>query len=343
MLLGFGGLALLCLLAVSWLSVTQLSRAVHDTPAADAQGWADDVAGTIERMVLERRREVEFLGMASDLRNTRSAPDQARLFLRRAQETSPRYAMIGFIDLSGRVLVTSNGLVEGVDVSTRDYFKSGKQDLFVSDAHDAILLAKTLGSPDYLPRFVDLAAPVRDGDTVIGVVAAHLAVEWVADLGSVITKRLRNHNVTARLEVRGADGSIIYASGEHSPSPEADAQPGANDAQVGRAYINGIGPGGSLHWLVTVTFSGSDSATRLQKFSRALLIGVVAIGAYALLLGWMLARIIARPIEGLSTRILGAADRRSVRPAGLSLREANDIAASVNLIVEELQAERSNA
>jgi hypothetical protein len=69
-----------------------------------------------------------------------------------------KISWVGFASLDGTVQSASGGLLEGADVSSRPWFREGLQGDFAGDVHEAVLLAKLLGSEgDDPPRFIDYA------------------------------------------------------------------------------------------------------------------------------------------------------------------------------------------
>ena len=75
----------------------------------------------------------------------------------------PEFAWIGFAAPDGTVLAASGGLIEGVSVADRPWFRTALAGPMVGDVHEAKLLATLLeddgtGEPF---RFVDIAFPLK--------------------------------------------------------------------------------------------------------------------------------------------------------------------------------------
>jgi hypothetical protein len=56
-----------------------------------------------------------------------------RQVLESLQKTFPDYAWIGLATLDGKVFAATQGVQEGVDVSTRDWFKGGRDKINAAD------------------------------------------------------------------------------------------------------------------------------------------------------------------------------------------------------------------
>ncbi len=68
--------------------------------------------------------------------------DAQRALLERLQRAVPNYAWIGLAGPDGRVLVSTSGLLEGEDVSSRPWFAAGRQGPAALDVHEAKLLQR---------------------------------------------------------------------------------------------------------------------------------------------------------------------------------------------------------
>ncbi|WP_140886884.1 PDC sensor domain-containing protein [Muricoccus nepalensis] len=176
----FGALALLATVISSAAIGRVADKRIRADIGAEFISAAENVAALLDRGLFERLRDVQVAASLDAMIDTNVTIDGRRRILERLQETYPDYAILGYIGADGRVVETNSGILRGADVSGREYFQRGKQGPFVSDVHDAILMAPLLGrGPDNPPRFVDLAAPVRAADNaLVGVVGAHLYWEW---------------------------------------------------------------------------------------------------------------------------------------------------------------------
>ncbi|MCA1458761.1 hypothetical protein I6F35_37295 [Bradyrhizobium sp. BRP22] len=92
-----------------------------------------------------------------------------------------RYTWLGVAELEGMVLVAKDGMLEGVSVAQRPWFRRGLVSPTAIDVHAAQLLASQLPASRTPYRFIDLAAPLRHAGSVAGVIGAHLDWKWVAE------------------------------------------------------------------------------------------------------------------------------------------------------------------
>ncbi|WP_241667254.1 PAS domain-containing protein [Muricoccus nepalensis] len=209
------------------LAQRETTAALREDAGADLAEAARGLAELLDRGLFERWRDVQVAAaLGAALRDPASSSEAKRTELRRLRETFPDYALVMFVSPEGRVVASDSGLVEGVDVSRREYFLGGREGPFAGDVHDAILLrglVKRLGQPGPRPqgtaiptgpgeppRFVDVATPVRGSDgALIGVMAAHLFWEWAEDVEASVLGPLRARRPGAEGFIIAADGSVL--------------------------------------------------------------------------------------------------------------------------------------
>lgn len=119
--------------------------------------------------------------------------DKRRLALDISIGDGNRVAWIGFASTDGSVLTASNGLLEGVSVSERPWFRQGLEHNYAGDVHDAVLLTKLLNKSGVTPmRFIDLSRPVIDSEgNTIGVLGMHINFAWVQNFMAENTSALQ--------------------------------------------------------------------------------------------------------------------------------------------------------
>jgi HAMP domain-containing protein len=137
------------------LAAEQLGRRMH-------QLWrdVDEISRTIDIDDHgEMRRQFSFLG-----------------------QIDPRYSWLGVANVEGKVISSSQGLLEGQSVAERPWFRRRLNGAAATDVHDAKLLEKLLPATAEPRRFVDFSVPVRDeGGAVQGVLGAHFDWNWVRE------------------------------------------------------------------------------------------------------------------------------------------------------------------
>ena len=338
--LGFLIAALIGALAIGGAVLVLGRPALEAAVQAQLQDAADSAARALTRSLQDRRREIEFAANASEFRGPELDVAKARLYLRRLQEITPFYALVGFIDSNGRFLVTSNGLVEGQDVTNRDYWLVGKQHPYVSDAHDAILLAKSLGAPDAIPRYIDVAAPVFDGGRFLGVLVAHLSDEWAGEVGAGIAQRVTGRYPGARVDVLDASGIRVYgaASSQDASSggkgAAAQADPDASKQLIARSSIYGLGPDAALHWSVRVSAERASALVSLAALRRAAVMMGLAALALAAALGWLLGSFGGRALEALALDAANEDRGGLTRFRRTGVVEIDDVGAALTLATD---------
>jgi hypothetical protein len=263
--------------------------------------------------------------LVSELAQVRAArqPGEARAVLESLQRTFPDYAWIGIAGLDGKVMASTQRLLDNADVSQRPWFRAGLTGLHASDYYPAVMLGNMLKrtSPDPW-RFVDVSGPVKGSDGATrGVLAVHLSWDWVRRRAqSLITPALSEYG--AQILVVRDDGVVVLGPGallEKKLVTEslARAQRGETGSVKetwpdGKVYLTGYSQTGrdgaitTLRWSVLVRQPEASAMAGLHALERQILqlsvvLGVVLAAAAALLARWRL----SRPIDELSGAIAG--------------------------------------
>ena len=322
------GLAALLVLAFGGVAFRRYSTNVATTRIqAGLEELSANTAEAVRRDLGERRREIEFASLAREFRVPAVGRDDMRLFLRRLQEISPNYAFIGFIDANGRFLATSNHLAENVDVSSRDYWRVGKNDIFIGDAHEAIVLAASLGSEDATPRFIDISAPVREGDRLFGVLAAHLAADWARDIAARARLNAQPPLDRARVDILDGSGAALYSTPRHG-----EQQKFLPDEQfTAESSIKEIGENGQLHWTVRVALPKSIALAEIEAVRRVVRFGGAAFVLVSALIGWLFGLFLGRRLERLTDGVMWMPDGKFPDPGVSGLQEIDDLGTALRL------------
>lgn len=230
------GFALACLLGAAVISGgflhlkgalftdTTLDYAVRFRTSAAAQ----DLARTLER-------DWRDLGFLSEQVGVVGSSDLSLMMTGAAGDGS-RISWAGYADLSGQVIAATNSFLVGHDVSERPWFQNGLRGGFAGDVHDALLLAKLLGSDDNPVRFIDLARRVIDAEgNPAGVVGMHIDAAWLETY------------LRETADLFGIDLYLIGPDGEVTASSDGD-QPTPAELQILRAAQTGIQTQGRETW-----------------------------------------------------------------------------------------------
>jgi len=313
-------------------------------------------ADKLDRGMFERYREVRLLAQRRDLAPGKAALPERRAVLDAIQDTYGFYDWIGMAGIDGRVQVAGRGLLEGVDVSQRPWYRNALRGVNVGDVHEAVLLARLLPQQGGEPRrFVDVAFPYRDADgKTIGVLGAHLSWQWA---------RTVERSVMAPIGARGGrvEALIVSSAGVVLLGPKAlqgqaidlpsfhaaqrqdqgflvERWPDGHSYLVGYARSKGFDTYPGLGWTVLVRQAVSDAyAPALSLRERALWSGI-ALAVLVSVAGVLMARYITRPL-GQLVRDAGRirrGDSIELDSADSTYLEVERLSDTLNVLVSDL-------
>eukprot|EP01119_Soliformovum_irregulare_P017708 TRINITY_DN5305_c0_g1_i6.p1 TRINITY_DN5305_c0_g1~~TRINITY_DN5305_c0_g1_i6.p1 ORF type:complete len:439 (-),score=51.39 TRINITY_DN5305_c0_g1_i6:45-1262(-) len=175
------------LLAIALVSNHTAQEASVQNVLVLESGKAVDI---FDRSMFERLREIVIATSLSVFTSPTSTASEQRAYLDTMQTTYTTYAWIGYTAINGTVLASTDGILQGANVSARPWFQAAALGApFVGDVHNALLLQGILqnltGTKDPF-RFVDVANAVRDPTTnrTIGILGAHLYWNWAQEIQS---------------------------------------------------------------------------------------------------------------------------------------------------------------
>jgi PAS domain S-box-containing protein len=331
----FGGLALLTTLLVALLVGSNArSLAEHDARLR-LEAAAVQICDELDRDMFERFRDIRNAAALSPLFTDGNAALRREWF-DRLQSTYPDYAWLGFSDLEGKVLTSTNGVLEGQSVATRPWFQQGRTAAFVGDVHSALLLEKLLPNPSGEPmRFVDLATPVKAGDgRILGVLGAHLSWQWARHIRQTVLASIDGADERIEALILDRNGTVLLGPDEFIDKPLALPRFGApteratSDIAVwpdrqpylttmvrtaGHLDFSGLG------WSVTMRQPQAIAFAQAQRIQRHVLWVGLASAMLIGLIAWLLAGRLARPLTALSD----AARRIRKGEPGVALPDAH--------------------
>ncbi len=176
---------------------------------------ATTMADRLDRTLFERFREVDLIATTHDLlRNPAADVAQQRTLLETIQQSYPDYAWIGLMDRSGKVLVATQGTLEGKDVSADSWFQKGLKAPTIEDtddpntSHSSILNPQTKQAPLIL---ANLAAPIlaKDGSPQ-GVLGAQINWESAREIKTAVYRPVDTESMVEVFVFR-PDGELILA------------------------------------------------------------------------------------------------------------------------------------
>jgi len=306
--------------AMLLLGSTLIKGLVVGNGAADAlakevgnsmTGLAQSLARQLDSTMWARANQIAALSRIDALKD----PAVAQSTIDELKRRDPTIAWIGMTDVNGRVVAASNGLLMGVDISSRPVHQEGMKGLFVGDVHEAVALR---GKVPYLegetPKFVDVSAPLQKADgTTVGVLATHYSWEWAHALIRQLVEPLADHKGLT-LYILSADGTVLIGpdSAVGKPLPVATLNSKLRDGwrtevwPDGITYVTGVAHGKGLHdyaglgWTV-VASQPADIVYAETDRLRATIIGSGAVLALLFSgIGWIAAGRIARPLGAIA-------------------------------------------
>jgi diguanylate cyclase (GGDEF)-like protein/PAS domain S-box-containing protein len=281
----------------------------------------------LNRVVQKATGDVALLTALPQIRDG-SSPAEIRQVLESLQKTFPDYAWIGMANPDGTVYAATQGLLEGADVSGRNWFKGGQDKLYAGDFHPAVLLGKKLPYSADPWRFVDAAGPVLRADgSYRGVLCVHMSWGWARRLAQTILAPADRQYSADIFVVRG-DGTVMLGPKDMeeqkiSTTSLARSLSGASGAlketwDDGRRYLTGYSLSGqpadpaTLPWAILVRQPEDVALAGARALERQILLLGAVLGVALALAAAAAARRLTRPLNALSKTI----EQRLAAPAG---------------------------
>ncbi|WP_342151606.1 sensor histidine kinase [Methylorubrum sp. SB2] len=358
--LAFGTLGLVSTLALALLVHAQATARLEVEVGAQLDELTSHMARTLDQGMFERWRDVQVVATLDTLRAPDAPLAAKRAVLERLQTTYPAYSILLLTDAAGRIVATSNGLIEGADVSARDYFLAGREGAFVGDVHDARLLAKVLPQAGSEPlRLVDLAAPVRAPDgTLAGVVAAHLDWAWAREGVAAFERSLTRQRAGTEILLLSRDGLVLHGPpdllkrtlppetlagarrlGTDGAGPRIGPWPdGASAVLFATEPTRGFRDYPGLGWTVVARVDAARALAPVRELSTAIAVSGLAVALAGAALAWWLAGRLARPLDAVCAQgaRLGRGEPLAVLAPTL-VREIRDIGQTLDAAARELR------
>ena len=275
---------------------------------------ATSAATVIAENLVERRREIELLTKTPLYRNAPLDGPEFQASLERLQQSYPYYSWIGLADNAGQVRAATSGHLLGQSVAKRPWFIQGHNGVYVGDVHEAVLLSKLLQAQDAQPiRFIDFASPVLDSKgRVRAVLASHAHWRWAGDTLQVVNPQNAD-KLGLEIFIVNQRNELIYPENTNRalkvPSPEQLRGPmGAIFHDWGNseryltvsAAIKDPVPAQHLGWRVIVRQPETTVIAGMRELQRVILVASGISGAVMLLLVWIGAGRVSRPLARLT-------------------------------------------
>ncbi len=318
MALTFGLLAVIVALSMQSYIGIVFARHVMQERTSSLHSSARAVAAQLSAHMRQRQRELDFIATLPATLEASRDKRALRALLSQLRASFPEdFAWIGFADPQGRVVIASDGVLEGADVSRLPWFAGTRSSAYVGDLHE-VAESLSLGSPPPREalRALDFAAPLRDSQgQQRGVVGAQVHWRW-------FTQRLKQMDgaglIPPGMEVLIArrDGQLIYPEAEYDDSVHEILQRLEREAVVDefmrdqRYFLVGAAlpaaeHGQDLGWTVLVRQPTAQLLATSQQLAQGLwlLWGAGAIATMAL--AYLVAVGLSRPVERLAALLRG--------------------------------------
>lgn len=268
-----------------------------------------------------------------------------RRHLDAVQAQFPEFAWLGVADADGQVVAATGDLLRGQSVATRPWFVAARQEPFLGDARDEVLLARALPQvPDGEPlRVVEAAAAIERGPgEVAGVVGGQLSWAWIEQLQADLLRGLDTRRTLEALLV-SRDGIVLAGP----PGWVGRTLATSDDAREAGLYLIGSSASAlaqtqDLGWRVVVRQSAEAALQPARALHRTVFATVLLAGLFAAVLAMFVTHALVRRLEALAEQ--AAAVRRGARsqiavPAGDD--EVQRIGAALAELVAHLQQEKA--
>ena len=318
MALTFGLLAVIVALSMQSYIGIVFARYVMQERTSSLQSSARTIAAQLSEHLQQRQRELDFIATLPVTLKASTDTRPLRALLTQLKSSFHDFAWIGFADPGGRVLVASDGLLEGANVAERPWFQGARSTAYLGDLHEAALLARHLSAldPKEPARMLDFAVPLRDArGRHQGVVGAHVHWRWFAEL----LKDMDDSGLIPRgMEVLIArrDGHLVYPEAEFDTSvreilQKLEHEPVVDDFVRDQRYflVGAAMPstehGQDLGWTVLVRQPSAELLATSQQLAQGLWLLWGAVAVATMLMAYLVAVGLSRPIERLATLLRG--------------------------------------
>ena len=358
--LAFGTLGLVSTLGLALLVHGQATARIEVEVGAQLDELTAHMARTLDQGMFERWRDVQVVAALDTLRDPEAPLRAKRAVLERLQTTYPAYSILLLTDAAGRIVATSNGLLEGADVSRRDYVMAGREGPFAGDVHDARLLADLLPQAGGEPlRLVDLAAPVRGPDgTLVGVVAAHLDWAWAREAVAAFERTLTRQRAGTEILLLSRTGNVLHGPpdllkrtlppetlaglrrlGADAAGPRIGPWPdGTGTYLFATEPTRGFRDYPGLGWMVVARVDADRALASVRELSTAITVSGLAVALFGSMVAWLLAGRLARPLDAVCAQAerLGRGEPLAVL-AETPVREIRDLGRALDAASGELR------
>lgn len=291
--------------------------------------------------LIESRIAALFLqvqGMAARL-DARD-PEGMRKELAQLAGTSPEYLWIGVADPEGRLLASTGGMPEDADMSLRAWFRAGLQRPWVADFTDTQPLPPDLVDT---PALVEMAAPVRSGEHLTGVVGAYVGTIWAETLlaasGKAGSAVLLDHRGRILLGP-DIDRAVLEVS-MHRRSAAVRSTAGGPKYLFASVGGLSLAPARAAGWRIVIFDPARPTLRRVSDLMRSLWLSMALAAGSAIAAGIAVVRQTTAPFTRLALFAESLADRPSevLPPEEAASREAWDLSTALTRVQSILRTQ----
>lgn len=310
----------------------------------------------LDRDMSGRSKELTVLSELKALRDPANV-DEARALLNHLSTQFPAYSWIGLTDADGTVVASTDGLLEGADISQRPVFTNGIERTFVGDVHEAVLLAKLLPNPSgEAMKFVDISMPIRGEEgELMGVLAAHLSWEWADEVGRSLFQPLQrrlpgleflvvSREQTVLLGPKDMIGKPIGISFDHSPGESWSVAkwPDGERYLTGTAKSMGFENYPGLGWTVVARQPASIAFTEALELRNEILFWGGILSLVFAVVGWFIAGMVTESLNRIADAAAQLSEGADVEiPLLKGTREVETLSVAIRHLVDSLTRKRS--
>lgn len=313
--------------------------------------YAYSMVDRLDRDMSSRAKGLTVLSQLQALRGPADAV-QARALLDHLSQQFPSYSWIGLTDAHGKVLASSGGLLQGADISHRPVFSNAREQTFIGDVHEAVMLSKLLPNPSgEAMKFVDISMPIKDAaGQLTGVLAAHLSWEWAAEVGRSLFEPLQKRLPGLEFLVISKDGTVLLGPKDVIGKPVGiSLRAGGGQSwsverwQDGNLYLAGaaqsVGVDGypGLGWTVVTRQPAEVAFAQAQALRNEILMWGGILSIVFAIIGWIVAGILTGPVNIIAdaaARLSEGADERI--PLLKGAREVETLSVAIRHLVDSL-------
>lgn len=307
---------------------------------------ARQMSNRLDRGMFERFREMQLMSARLS-----RLPDDAlvQAELDAAKNSYSYYLWMGLAREDGVVLAASDDALVGENLASQPWFRNALAGSNLGPVHEEALPRQV--SPERRrQRFYDVAFPLKMGGE-LRVLGAYVSWEWAQDVRRAVfgTESMAAEPLVisragvvllgpADLEGRTLQLASVRAAQSGRSGHMVERWPDGRSYVVGYDHARGFQSSPGLGWSILVRQDTEAAYAPVRALQRRVAIGGGALALLFSLIGWMVARRIARPLLDL------AADARRLEQGGdaqvrtsAAYREVQDLGHALNSLLANLR------